>query len=152
MSKTSHGRRTCASRVGYIEPHTFLAGTGFCTLHQRQLSGSCRAPRQRRWFLSLPVASQENLSSCIPKFLDRDPSEAQTEIGNTRHGRGECGHIFGCWAKLCRAPSKNVPAIMWRPRPSAHATHHAWSRRLAQLLSGTCSLSLQCPSLHLRQH
>ena len=62
-------------------------------------------PRQRSWMLSLPVASQENLSSSIQKFRIL----IRTEIDNTRHARGECGHDFWCRAKRNLAPPNNMP-------------------------------------------
>ena len=51
--------------------------------------------RERSWLLSLPVASQENLSSCIQKFAVMMPWKAWTEIDNTCHAEAKTDTTSG---------------------------------------------------------
>ena len=82
-------------------------------------------PRQRSWLLSLPNASQKHLSSCIQEFavVMQSPQRRRRSKQHTRHHVAE---------------------------KATCACHASWTRRPAHLLSRTSSLSLQCPSMHLR--
>ena len=61
LAKTSHWRSRWIHRASACSTTRFSAAQALY-LAPEPVVGFVRAPRQRRWFLSFPVASQENLS------------------------------------------------------------------------------------------
>ena len=102
LAKTSHMCRTGASR--------WIHRACACTARPYASNRATRVaqPCQRNWPLSSPVASQENLSSCIRKFAIVMPGKAPTEIDNTRHERRRRTQLLVLGETLLGTPTQHA--------------------------------------------
>ena len=127
LAKTSHTRRTGASR--------WIHRACACNTMRFRSTGLARYTRATRWvrvvrahqrslLLSLPVASQENLSSCIQKLAIVMHGKAWTEIDNSRDAEAKADTTSGVGRNGAWHPQTTCPY-----KPRARATHHGRDAR-----------------------
>ena len=124
LAKTSHRRRTCASRCGTPSQrlqHRTFSGAHALYVASEPVVGFVSCAASEKVVPELTNSRSGDPAPVYPEICDCDAWQNPDRDRQHSPLRGECGHNVGyvaCTIKTTCPPSSGDP------RPSAHATHH----------------------------